>query len=351
MANEWREVEWGEIATLEYGKSLRDYRVDTGMYRVFGTNGPIGWYMEPLCAHPGVIVGRKGAYRGIHFLPEPFFVIDTAFYLEPKQEMDLRWAYYCLRTYDINGMDSGSAIPSTSRESFYRLRVRVPPLLEQRAIAHILGSLDDKIELNRRMNATLEEMARALFQAWFVDFAPVRAKLELLAATGLRASEAAGLTIGDLVLGERSGWVTVRMGKGRKRRKVPLHLRARKALNTYLEQEQLNEPTARAAHAADPLFRSRAGEPLTSYALWYTVKKYARLADVEGVTPHTFRHTVATRLVRDPETDLVTAATFLGHSRVDTTARYSQPGEEDLTDAAERMRRGATNGIVDRDLK
>jgi integrase/recombinase XerC len=177
------------------------------------------------------------------------------------------------------------------------------------------------------------------------------ALLELLAATGLRASEAAGLMVGDLTLGERSGWVTVRMGKGRRRRKVPVHLRARKALNTYLEQEQLNEPSARAAHAADPLFRSRAGEPLTCYALWYTVKKYARLAEVEGVTPHTFRHTVATRLVRDPETDLVTAATFLGHSRLDTTARYSQPSEEDLTYAAERMRRHATSGGVDRDLK
>ena len=52
------------------------------------------------------------------------------------------------------------------------------PLPEQRAIAHILGTLDDKIELNRRMNATLEEMARALFKSWFVDFDPVRAKAE-----------------------------------------------------------------------------------------------------------------------------------------------------------------------------
>jgi type I restriction enzyme S subunit len=79
-------------------------------------------------------------------------------------------------TYDINGMDSGSAIPSTSREAFYRLSVRVPPLEEQRAIACILGSLDDKIELNRRMNRTLEEMARAIFKSWFIDFDPVRAK-------------------------------------------------------------------------------------------------------------------------------------------------------------------------------
>ena len=145
---------------------------------MYGTNGPIGWHDQPLCSHPGVIVGRKGAYRGIHYSPDPFFVIDTAFYLEPKQEMDLRWAYYCLLTYDINGMDSGSAIPSTSRESFYCLPVRVPPLRQQQAIACILGALDDKIELNRRMNETLEAMARAIFKSWFVDFDPVRAKAE-----------------------------------------------------------------------------------------------------------------------------------------------------------------------------
>ena len=58
------------------------------------------------------------------------------------------------------------------------IEVPLPPLPEQRAIAHILGTLDDKIELNRRMNQTLEEMARALFKSWFVDFGPVRAKME-----------------------------------------------------------------------------------------------------------------------------------------------------------------------------
>jgi integrase/recombinase XerC len=163
------------------------------------------------------------------------------------------------------------------------------------------------------------------------------ALLELLAATGLRAAEAADLTLGDLELGERSGWVTVRFGKGRKRRRVPIHLRARKALNAYLEQERLVDASARAARSAEPLFRSRAGEPFTPYALWYTVKKYARLAEVEGVTPHTFRHSVATRLVRDPQVDMVTAATFLGHSRLETTARYSRPSEDDLARAAERV--------------
>ena len=178
VSSEWQEVRWGDLATLEYGRALRGYDTARGPVRVFGTNGPIGWNDEALCSYPSVIVGRKGAYRGIHYSSNPFFAIDTAFYLKPKREMDVRWAYYQLLTQDINGMDSGSAIPSTSRDEFYSLPLLLPPLSEQRAIAHILGTLDDKIELNRRMNETLEAMARALFKSWFVDFEPVRAKME-----------------------------------------------------------------------------------------------------------------------------------------------------------------------------
>ena len=69
--------------------------------------------------------------------------------------------------------------------------IEIPPLPEQKAIAHILGMLDDKIELNQRMNATLEAMARALFQSWFVDFDPVRAKLDGRQPAGLDAATAA----------------------------------------------------------------------------------------------------------------------------------------------------------------
>ena len=65
-----------------------------------------------------------------------------------------------------------------NQSTIRRLPSSLPPLAEQRAIAHILGTLDDKIELNRRMNETLEAMARALFKSWFVDFDPVRAKAE-----------------------------------------------------------------------------------------------------------------------------------------------------------------------------
>jgi len=85
----------------------------------------------------------------------------------------------------------GSAQPILNKGDFSRLEITLPPLPEQKAIAHILGTLDDKIELNRRMNATLEAMARALFQSWFVDFDPVRAKLDGRKPAGLDAATAA----------------------------------------------------------------------------------------------------------------------------------------------------------------
>ena len=72
----------------------------------------------------------------------------------------------------------GATMPNLNTTIMSAVPFALPPLAEQKAIAAVLGALDDKIELNRRMNATLEAMARALFQSWFVDFDPVRAKLD-----------------------------------------------------------------------------------------------------------------------------------------------------------------------------
>lgn len=174
--SEWKTYKWGDLISLEYGKPIPDKNLLDGQYPVYGTNGRIGTSnLTPLCKHPSIIVGRKGAYRGVHYSNKPFSVIDTAFFIEPKTSiLDLKWAYYKLLTVDINKMDSGSAIPSTDRYEIYSLSVELPPLEEQQRIAGILGSLDDKIELNRRINANLEAQAQALFQSWFVDFEPFR---------------------------------------------------------------------------------------------------------------------------------------------------------------------------------
>ena len=191
MASEWRASTWGEEISLEYGKALRDYDKASGKYRVFGSNGPIGWTEKPLASGPGVILGRKGAYRGIEFSRAPFFVIDTAYYVVPKSEFDMRWIYYAIKYHKLGEIDDGSPIPSTTRSAVYVRDFDVPPLAEQKAIAAVLGALDDKIELNQRMNATLEAMARALFQSWFVDFDPVRAKLDGRKPVGMDSATAA----------------------------------------------------------------------------------------------------------------------------------------------------------------
>ena len=78
----------------------------------------------------------------------------------------------------ISSIAVGATMPSLNTKILSDVPVIYPPLPEQRSIAHILGTLDDKIEMNQRMNETLEEMARALFKSWFVDFDPVRAKME-----------------------------------------------------------------------------------------------------------------------------------------------------------------------------
>ena len=177
MSEDWRQSTWGDEISLEYGKAIRGYQDAVAPYRVFGSNGPIGWTESALADGPGVILGRKGAYRGVQFSREPFFVIDTAYFVKPKAELDMRWLYYAIIHHKLGEIDDGSPIPSTTRAAVYVRAVDVPPLPEQSAIAATLGALDDKIELNRKMNAKLEAMARALFRDWFVDFGPTRAKM------------------------------------------------------------------------------------------------------------------------------------------------------------------------------
>lgn len=82
---EWKDCTWGDIVTLEYGKSLRNYREGNGNVPVFGTNGPIGSTEKPLCDFPSVIIGRKGAYRGVHYCDRPFFVNRYSIFFETKR--------------------------------------------------------------------------------------------------------------------------------------------------------------------------------------------------------------------------------------------------------------------------
>lgn len=167
-------MQWGDLITLEYGKPIKDKESVDGPIPVYGTNGQIGTsHLKPLCEHPSFILGRKGAYRGVHYSDTPFSVIDTAFYAQPiSDKVDLKWAYYKFLTYDINRMDSGSAIPSTDRYEIYSINVDLPDLATQRKVVSVLELLDNKIQDNNKINDNLEQQAKALYKDWFLDFSP-----------------------------------------------------------------------------------------------------------------------------------------------------------------------------------
>jgi restriction endonuclease S subunit len=211
MAGEWRETTAGEIAASTrnalvggpFGSNLmsRDY-VDYGIAVIRGQNMGERWvsgdfaYVTPEkakslaanLARPGdIIFTQRGTLGQVCVVPEAPFEHYLISQSQMKLTVDRREAdplffYYVFRSPEqqnyIRRHAIQTGVPHTNLGILRTTPVPLPPLAEQRSIARILGSLDDKIELNRRMNETLEAMARALFKSWFVDFDPVRAKAE-----------------------------------------------------------------------------------------------------------------------------------------------------------------------------
>lgn len=180
MAGEWIDTTVGEIAPFSYGKGLPEReRKQTGSVPVYGSNGIVGFHDSALTGGPTIVIGRKGTVGAVHYSPIPCWPIDTTFFVSDSDRSLVRYSYYLLKSLGLENMNADSAVPGLNRDAAHARIVLIPrDKAEQRAIAHILGTLDDKIELNRKQNETLEAMARALFKAWFVDFEPVRAKME-----------------------------------------------------------------------------------------------------------------------------------------------------------------------------
>ncbi len=178
MASEWKISTVGEFCPFIYGKALPERSRIAGAIPVISSAGVSGSHHEPLINGGGVVIGRKGTVGSVTLCKSAFWAIDTAFYVPDAPHRNLVFSYYLLKTLGLERMNSDSAVPGLNRDNAHARSISVPPIEEQNAIAHILGTLDDKIELNRRMNVTLEAMARALFKSWFVDFDPVRAKQE-----------------------------------------------------------------------------------------------------------------------------------------------------------------------------
>ena len=177
-SNSWRKVTLGEVMSFANGKSSPG-RSDDSLYSVYGSNGIIGKSNEVNSDANTIVIGRVGSYCGsLYFSNEDCWVTDNAIMAKAIDENDSKFFFYLLQSLGLNEWRAGSGQPLLNQIILSSIPATIPPPPEQRAIAHVLGTLDDKIELNRRMNETLEAMARALFKSWFVDFEPVRAKMK-----------------------------------------------------------------------------------------------------------------------------------------------------------------------------
>lgn len=179
MVGEWRDCALGDVIELKRGYDLPQQNRRPGRVPLVSSSGVTDYHAEAMAKGPGVVTGRYGTLGQVFYVKQDFWPLNTTLYVRDFKSNDPRFISYFLRGLDFLAYSDKAAVPGLNRNHLHQAHVSFPTDVdEQRAIAHILSTLDDKIELNRRMNETLEAMARALFKSWFVDFDPVRAKVE-----------------------------------------------------------------------------------------------------------------------------------------------------------------------------
>ena len=177
MSEGWRHCQLGDVIELKRGYDLPKMERELGNVPLVSSSGVSDTHSVAKVKGPGVITGRYGTIGTVYFVEDDFWPLNTTLYVRDFKGNDPRFVSYFLRGIDFHAYSDKAAVPGLNRNDLHQASVLFPSLPEQRAIAATLGALDDKIDLNRRMNETLEAMARALFRDWFVDFGPTRAKM------------------------------------------------------------------------------------------------------------------------------------------------------------------------------
>lgn len=197
MAGEWREAKFVELCDISRGASprpIQEWISEEGIpwVKISDASSAGSRYInntkelirfegrsKSVSVQPGDLILSNSATPGIPmFMNIDACIHDGWLLLRHFRGLDKLFAYYLLinERPALVQQGNGSVFTNLKTDILKNHRVQLPDVPEQRAIAHILGTLDDKIELNRRMNETLEAIARAIFKSWFVDFDPVRAK-------------------------------------------------------------------------------------------------------------------------------------------------------------------------------
>ena len=169
--SEWKETTIGELITLQRGHDLVQTEFIDGEYLVAGSNGPIGSHNKFTAKGPGLTIGRSGNSIGVaHFYEKDFWAHNTVLYSKAFHHSYPKFVYFLLKSFDFKAFNAGSAVPTLNRNHVHPTPIKVPTdLIEQKNIADILTSLDDKINLLTRQNKTLEQLTETIFRQWLVE--------------------------------------------------------------------------------------------------------------------------------------------------------------------------------------
>jgi len=165
----WAETTLGELVAIKYGKDHK--HLADGDYPLYGSGGIMRHVEKPLYDKESILIPRKGTLSNLFYVNKAFWSVDTIFYTEINRQKAIPlFLFYKLKTIDLAGLNVGSAVPSLTTKVLNPLSLSIPPLPEQKAVADMLSSLDDKIELLREQNKTLETLAQTIFKEWFCEF-------------------------------------------------------------------------------------------------------------------------------------------------------------------------------------
>lgn len=167
--SEWKEYKLGDVISLHRGYDLPNSKRKDGMVPIVSSSGISDFHDTYKVLPPGVITGRYGTIGEVFYVSKPYWPLNTTLYVDDFKGNEPLFIYYFLKSLDFEKYNDKSTIPGINRNHLYCEVVKIPPLDKQKRIASILSSLDDKIDLLNRENATLEAMAETLFRQWFIE--------------------------------------------------------------------------------------------------------------------------------------------------------------------------------------
>ena len=166
----WVEFTLVDLVVLQRGFDLPAKNRVVGGFPLITASGQDGTHNEGKVKAPGVVTGRSGTIGQVFLINNDFWPLNTTLWVKDFKGNDVIFCYYFLKRFPFSRFNSGSGVPTLNRNHIHPHSIAKPPLPEQKAIASVLGSLDDKIELLREQNETLEALAQTLFKRWFIDF-------------------------------------------------------------------------------------------------------------------------------------------------------------------------------------